>query len=109
MKETSENSKESSHSAHAKGMNEWLHSFVYFSFPLFLSVYVHETLADKFSCFNFGSKVNERSRLQEFLTTLPYTNRQEVHIRKTNLMLMKFYVTRVLNVKSSFKYELLLS
>ena len=90
-------------------MNEWLHSFVYFSFPLFLSVYVHKTLTDKFSCVNFGSKGNERGRLHEFLTTLPYANRQEVHILKTNLMLMKFHVTRVLNIKSSFKYELLLS
>ena len=75
MEEAPENGKESSLSAHAKGMNEWLHSFIYFSFPLLLTVYVHKTLADKCSCFNFGSKGNERGRLQEFLTTVPYANR----------------------------------
>jgi hypothetical protein len=52
-----------------------LHSFVYFRFPLFLSVYIHKTLADNFRRFNFGSKGNDRGRLQEFLTTLPYANR----------------------------------
>ena len=52
-----------------------LHSCVYFSFPLFVSVYIHKTLADNFNHFNFGCKGNDRGRLQEFLTTLPYANR----------------------------------
>jgi hypothetical protein len=52
-----------------------MHSCVYFSFPLFFSVYIHKTLVDNFSRFNLDSKGNDRGRLQEFLTNLPYTNR----------------------------------
>ena len=52
-----------------------LHGFVYFTFSLFIPVYIRKTLADNFSRFNFGSKGNDRGRLQEFLATLPYANR----------------------------------